>query len=207
MEIEGGIGDKEEKSIDNRWLDLEYLRCGDSTQADVYQLLVNYRIFQILRNYQPILVGTVPIGIPVETSDLDIICSVQDFNEFERLNKVNFGIYKGFSISRRTVEGIERVKINFTIEKWPIEIFGQNKPTLIQNGFLHMVIEERLLRLFGNKFKEYIIHLKSNGIKTEPAFAKALNIQGDPYLELLSLNNWSDAELRGLWVDPDGGFI
>ncbi|MOA62849.1 hypothetical protein D3C78_1883950 [compost metagenome] len=70
-----------------------------------------------------------------------------------------------------------------------------------------MVIEDRLLRLFGEKFKQYIIQLKSNGMKTEPAFAKALHIQGDPYLELLSLNNWTDAKLRGLWVDPDGGFI
>lgn len=159
----------------------------------------------MLYNYEPILVGTVPIGIPVETSDLDIICSVQDFNEFERINKVNFGVYRGFSISRRTVEGVDRIKINFMIEKWPIEIFGQMIPTQLQNGYLHMVIEDRLLRLFGEEFKQYIIQLKSSGMKTEPAFAKALNILGDPYQELLSLSNWTDAQLRGLWVDPDGG--
>lgn len=179
------------------------MRSGSKEQVEVFHLLTDYRIFQILENYQPILVGTVPIRIAVETSDLDVICYVQDFDEFERFNKANFEDHEGFSVIRRMVEGIERIKINFTLGRWPIEIFGQNKPTRMQNGFLHMVIEERLLRLYGERFKDYIVQLKINGMKTEPAFAKALKLEGDPYLELLKLNRWTDRELRELWEGPD----
>ena len=85
------------------------------------------------------------------------------------------------------------------IENWPIEIFGQNITTTEQNGYLHMIIEDRLLNLFGKKLIEQIIQLKSQGMKTEPAFAKILKLEGDPYLKLLEFNNWTDDELRDLW--------
>ncbi|MNI85004.1 hypothetical protein D3C73_1419600 [compost metagenome] len=101
-----------------------------------------------------------------------------------------------FSFIRRVVEGIERVKINFTIEGWPIEIFGQNKPTHEQNGFIHMIIEDRMLKLFGKQFKEQIIKLKREGLKTEPAFANLLQLEGDPYLTLLEMSSWTDEELK-----------
>lgn len=86
------------------------------------------------------------------------------------------------------------------IENWPIEFFGQNKPTTEQNGYLHMIIEDRMLSLYGKKFKEQIIQLKSTGMKTEPAFAKILRLEGDPYLRILELIKWTDEELRDLWA-------
>lgn len=104
-----------------------------------------------------------------------------------------------FLMQPRIVEGVERITINFTIEGWPIEIFGQNKPTHEQNGFVHMVIEDRMLNLYGMKFKEQIIELKSEGVKTEPAFAHILQLEGDPYIILLEMSNWTDEELRILW--------
>ncbi|WP_373288499.1 DUF4269 domain-containing protein [Paenibacillus silvae] len=166
-------------------------------------MLSKHKILKILQNYNPILVGTIPIGINIETSDLDIICEVKNFEEFERLCKEHFRDKQGFSITRRVVEEIERIKINFMIENWPIELFGQNKSTSEQNGYLHMIIEDRMLKLYGKKFKEHIIHLKSTGMKTEPAFAKILRLEGDPYLKLLEINNWTDEELRDLWVDSN----
>jgi hypothetical protein len=118
----------------NQWTDLEYLRTGSQTQAEVYRLLSRYKLLQLLRDYDPILVGTVPIGIHVEGSDLDIICEVKDF---EILVRAYFKDYRGFSVIRRQVDGMERIKANFYLENWPVEIFGQNKPTNEQNGFRH----------------------------------------------------------------------
>ncbi len=177
------------------------MKTGNQTQSDVYRLLNKYKLLQILRDYTPILVGTVPIGINIQTSDLDIICEVKNFVVFEIQVREQFEHFRDFSLIRREVEGMERIKVNFMIERWPIEIFGQNKPTDEQNGYLHMVIEDRMLKLFGLKFKEQIIKLKIEGLKTEPAFARLLQLDGDPYLKLLQINKWSDEELRDLWVD------
>ncbi len=51
----------------------------------------------------------------------------------------------------------------------------------------HMLIENEILIEKGIKFRKIIIDLKSNGIKTEPAFANLLGLTGNPYLELLKL--------------------
>ncbi|MOA01231.1 hypothetical protein D3C78_1206230 [compost metagenome] len=56
-----------------------------------------------------------------------------------------------------------------------------------------------MLNLYGMKFKEQIIKLKSEGVKTEPAFAHILQLEGDPYIILLEMSNWTDEELRILW--------
>ncbi|MNY83296.1 hypothetical protein D3C86_2259750 [compost metagenome] len=50
-----------------------------------------------------------------------------------------------------------------------------------------MYVEYNLLSIHGEQFRQHIIELKKQGLKTEPAFAQALGIKGDPYLELLKL--------------------
>lgn len=183
----------------DRWLHTEYLSTGSTVQIEVYRLLKKHRILIDLSSYNPILVGTVPIGIQVEGSDLDIICEVNDFNEFERFVGQRYGGYERFEIARRIVDGEERIKANFTIEDWPIELFGQNKPTTEQNGYRHMVVEDRMLRLFGARFRQEVIRLKTEGIKTEPAFALLLGLSEDPYARLLELEGWTDEELMALY--------
>jgi len=189
--------------IKNHWLNLEYLKTGNRIQAEVYQLITKYRLIEILRDYDPILVGTVPIGVNVKSSDLDIICEVKGFNDFERQMEEQFKDYFDFSLTRRVVNDMERIKVNFVIEGWPIEIFGHEQPTREQNGFRHMVIEDRMLRIYGKHFKDQIILLKIEGLKTEPAFAKVLKLEGDPYLRLLEIYNWTDDELRELWKESN----
>jgi hypothetical protein len=67
------------------------------------------------------------------------------------------------------------------------EVFGQNIPTENQNAYRHMTIENRILKEKGSKFKQRVKELKSNGMKTEPTFAKLLGLDGNPYVELLKL--------------------
>ncbi|MBP3961199.1 DUF4269 domain-containing protein [Paenibacillus sp. DLE-14] len=182
------------------WKDLSYLLDGSPVQIEVHNLLRNYFLFEKLRPYSPILVGTVPIGINVAGSDLDLICEVTDFNAFEAEMFAAFKQEQHFTIVRRVVAGLERIKVNFTLERWPIEIFAQSIRTTEQNGYRHMVVEARLLALFGHAFRAEIIQLKENGFKTEPAFAKALKLEGDPYLKLLELADWTNEQLLALNV-------
>lgn len=48
-----------------------------------------------------------------------------------------------------------------------------------------MIVEYILIDEYGKKFRQQIIELKRQGHKTEPAFGLALNLTGDPYMELL----------------------
>ncbi|MFQ5853604.1 MAG: DUF4269 domain-containing protein, partial [Candidatus Binatia bacterium] len=73
------------------WDDISYLANGTERQREVYRVLNALRIFEILSDYTPILVGTIPLDIDVETSDLDIICEVHDRPTFERQVKSAFG--------------------------------------------------------------------------------------------------------------------
>ena len=50
-----------------------------------------------------------------------------------------------------------------------------------------MLVEDKLLAQHGEAFRQQIVSLKRQGYKTEPAFALALGLEGDPYLALLTL--------------------
>jgi hypothetical protein len=49
-----------------------------------------------------------------------------------------------------------------------------------------MLIEHHLLNYYDEEFRLKIVSLKEQGYKTEPAFAKVLNLKGDPYQALLN---------------------
>ena len=48
-----------------------------------------------------------------------------------------------------------------------------------------MIIEHHILQQEGEDFKRKVVALKESGMKTEPAFAQLLGLDGDPYLALL----------------------
>jgi len=169
------------------FLDISYLQLGNERQQKAYQVLTHNKVLEKLAPYRPILVGTIPINIDIENSDLDIICEVSDKNEFiDKLN-VQFGSEKDFTIHENPT--FEAIKANFIIDGFEIEVFGQNTPTTQQNAYQHMLIEHRLLLAKGEKFRQDIIDLKKQGYKTEPAFAKLLKLEGDAYRELLKLQS------------------
>ncbi|GGA46540.1 DUF4269 domain-containing protein [Paenibacillus physcomitrellae] len=110
--------------------------------------------------------------------------------------------YPSFTLTRKTVSHIPRIKANFLCEAWPVEVFGQPIPVRRQNAYRHMQIEARLLFLFGRTFREQVIELKRQGLKKEPAFSRLLWLDLmhgiDPYQALLELEGWSDESLIAL---------
>ncbi|CAM4481063.1 DUF4269 domain-containing protein [Paenibacillus tarimensis] len=175
---------------------LEYLKNGSHEQAEVYELLVQLNIFEQLRDYNPILAGTVPIGINLSSSDLDIICEVYEPETFAKVVSQLYGEEEGFSVRSRTVDGVHRVVSSFVCRNWTIELFGQPIPTTQQNAYRHMIVEARVLSIWGDKARDRIIELKRSGLKTEPAFARMLGISGDPYQALLDMYDWDNERLR-----------
>ncbi len=167
------------------FLNLAYLKSGNPKQQSAYLILNENHTIEQLAEFKPILVGTIPLNIDIDSSDLDIICYVQDKEKFRQSLLSNFQQEKGFKISEN--QTLNALKANFFIEDFEIEIFGQNIPTTEQNAYRHMVIEHQLLLEKGEDFRLQIIELKKQGYKTEPAFAKLLGLNGDAYQALLDL--------------------
>lgn len=167
---------------------IDYLKAGNEKQKRAYEVLTKYRIFEKLKEYSPILAGTIPIEIDIENSDLDIICEVDLRSEEDFLKKMTFIklIPADVSVETTVINGEKSIILNFMLEEFPVEIFGQNKPSTEQNAYRHMIAEYRILQEKGNDFKQKIIELKKQGIKTEPAFGMLMNLE-NPYEDLLKL--------------------
>ena len=168
------------------FLDITYLKFGNKKQQKVYQVLVKNKIMEKLSTYSPILVGTIPINIDIETSDIDIICYVRNKNQFIEALVSHFQNLMGFKVTTNTV--FNSIKANFYIDDFEFEIFGQDLVSIQQNAYQHMIIEYRILIEKGEQFRQEIIKLKRQGLKTEPAFAKLLGLDGNPYTALLKLS-------------------
>ena len=167
------------------FLTINYLKSGTARQQKAFEVLNENLILQKLSDFMPVLVGTIPINIDIDSSDLDIACYWKDKNHFIEIIKKNFSSAKDFQIYEKEISRNEAVVANFFADDFEIEIFGQNLPVEEQFGFRHMIIEAKILEEKGEDFRQEIIELKKSGIKTEPAFAQLLELKGNPYEALL----------------------
>lgn len=167
---------------------IDYLKDGNERQKKAYEILTKYRIFEKLKDYSPILAGTVPIEIDINGSDLDIILDVDLRFEEDFLDDLMLSRFIPYDVEVEypIINGEKCITLNFILEEFPIEIFGQNKPTTQQNAYLHMIAEHKILQEKGEEFKQKIIELKKQGIKTEPAFGILLELE-NPYEDLLKI--------------------
>ncbi|WP_338841150.1 DUF4269 domain-containing protein [Flavobacterium ginsenosidimutans] len=165
---------------------ISYLKTGNQKQKSAFELLTKNKILENLTNFDPILVGTIPINIDIENSDLDIICCFENKLDFTERIKELFEKESHFAIREIVINNEESVVANFIIEGFEVEIFGQNIPTELQNGYKHMIIEDKILHSRDENFRLEVIKLKKSGIKTEPAFGLLLGLKGNVYEELLA---------------------
>ncbi|TDO96584.1 DUF4269 domain-containing protein [Flavobacterium sp. 245] len=164
---------------------IDYLKSGNEKQILAYETLIKNKVLEVLAEFNPILVGTIPINIDIENSDLDIICYWQNKSHFiEKITSL-FKNKPAFEIREAIINQQESIISSFKLDNFEIEVFGQNIPTKNQNGYRHMIIEHQILQSRDEIFRQEIIKLKKNGHKTEPAFAKLLGLKNDPYSELL----------------------
>ena len=165
---------------------INYLSEGNDLQKQCFDILTHHKVFEHLKNYNPILIGTIPIDIATKDSDLDIACHWTDKANFISSVKKDFSKHIGFKITEAFINDVETVIANFHINAFEVEIFGQNIPVQQQNGYRHMIIEAEILEKESEIFRKEIIRLKENGMKTEPAFANLLQLEGNPYEALLN---------------------
>lgn len=160
--------------------------------------LLESGLIDALNDYSPKWVGTIPLGIYIQDSDIDIICESSNLCHFESTFKSWCGEGNPYSICRFECDDLPSSIVNFYIDKFQVEIFCQARPVEYQVAFLHYQVEKRLLDLGGESFKSQVMAIREKGIKTEPAIAQALKLKGDPYKELLNLSSVNNQSLIDL---------
>jgi len=165
---------------------IAYLKDGNERQQLAFKFLTERKVLSNISAFDPILVGTIPIEIDIESSDLDIICCFEDKKKFTVSLVEVFGKEPQFTVKEVMINGVASIIANFHLEIFEVEIFGQQIPVKQQHAYRHLLIEHEILRAKGEAFRLEIIKLKRGGYKTEPAFARLLGLKGDPYLALLA---------------------
>lgn len=153
----------------------------------VWDALNESMVLEIFKHHHPLVAGTFPLGIETSESDIDVLMQSSDLASIEKELMTLFSKSEGLETKYLEVDGLKTLLCNFTFKNVPFEIFVQDRAPVKQTAYRHFLVEERLLKLGGNELREKIMTKRQKGLKTEPAFAKALELEGDPYQELLVL--------------------
>jgi hypothetical protein len=179
------------------WENLRYLQQGNLRQQHAYLVLEELALWSTLSGFDPVLAGTIPLAIDVPASDLDIICEVALPGQalFEQVLQAHYGHLPRFHLRRTRSRGNEASVCSFYYAGIALEVFGQALPTRQQYAYRHLVVEQAILQVGGETWRQAVQRLKQQGWKTEPAFAWLLDLPGDPYDALLALEGKSASEL------------
>jgi Domain of unknown function (DUF4269) len=164
-------------------------------------VLERLRILERLSQFEPMPIGTPPLGLAVPGSDIDVACYSPTLEEFLTAATDVFGQEDGFAT--RFAEWVQpRAAIAvFRSNEWAVELFCQTIPTRQQVGVRHFLIEQRLLALEPG-LRPLVLSLKRAGLKTEDAFARTLRLSNpNPYDAVLSLESLDDVSLRRIARD------
>jgi hypothetical protein len=161
-------------------------------------------VLRVLASFDPRVAGTPPLGLDLPDSDIDVLCFAPDAHAFTNALWQNFSHAPGF-IAKQWVRAPRSVVASFEAAGWRIELYGEAIPVERQRGWRHFAVERRLLALGGKDLLAAALASRGQGMKTEPAFASALGLSGDPYLTLLDLGWQNDETLVSLL--RAGGFI
>ncbi|GAB4578235.1 MAG: DUF4269 domain-containing protein [Anaerolineales bacterium] len=172
----------------NAWQNITYLLTGTPTQRAAYEALTQTGLLEILREFSPTLVGTIPLDIDIPGSDLDILCEVSDFPPFATLTQASFGHFPNFYQNTKLLNNLPSHITRFTFGGFPIEIVAQPIPITEQRAYRHLLAEAHLLAQGSEAARTAICALKLSGMKTEPAFGQYFGLQGDPYQVLLDMD-------------------
>jgi hypothetical protein len=176
---------------------IDYLLNGNEKQVRMYNILTGYNILETLAPFDPVVVSTICVGLDIDSSDIDIICSTKSPSLFKQKILDNYKTERNFKIWYSQSENRELV-CSFFLEEFDIEIFASPEPVEQQNAYKHFSVMKHLINLGGDSFCADIRKLKQNGLKTEPAIAMLLNLKGNPFLAVLDLLEYSDKQLMQL---------
>ncbi len=166
--------------------------------SGVFQAIQRSGVLRDLHPRDPLIVGTFPLGIAVEDSDVDILIFADDFSGLARKLEELYGSRPAYSLDEHSVGGEPSMICRFSFEGVAFEIFAQGRAPVDQVAFRHYLAEERLLKHGGEALRKRVMKVRAGGSKTEAAFVQVLNLSGDPYQRMLKIQLLGNKELHDL---------
>lgn len=179
------------------WHDHTPIRDGSPAQMRAYTVAYDQLLlFDRLAEYNPMWVGTYPLGLDVAGSDIDVLCNPVHLRAFISHVRDTYATYSEFKLTWQLVDGTPTITVRFVCDGIPVELFAQPRPIDQQPAYLHMRVEARLLAIGGDAAAAAIRDMKAGGLKTEPAFVKYFKLPGDDaYQTLLNMAAYTDEAL------------
>ena len=156
--------------------------------------LVKSGLMDKLAKFSPTVVSTIWVELDTEISDIDIVCSYSDADKFITEAKSFISNFSQSTIHKNE----DRVLASLYFEDFLLELYASEKAIAQQPAYRHFKVMQRLVALNQIEFPAKIRELKAQGSKTEPAIAKLLELEGDPYEAVLDLEDLDDQQLSEL---------
>jgi hypothetical protein len=157
-------------------LEVESLARGNERQKLAYETLKQLDLFSRLERFAPLLVGAIPLGVELETSSLEIVCSAENLEEFGHFITASLSVLADFYIEHKLVRDRPAVLVSFKADTFAIRILAQEISSFTQNSVVQMLLEARLLAFAPKEVREEIRTLKRQGLSTEDAFVRCFDL-------------------------------
>ncbi len=164
--------------------------------SQVRQIMSRHGLMRRLAAFTPRWVGSIPLSIHGPGADIDLACSAT--TGLEAFKNALAKLWPDAVVRDNVHAGEASVIANFALEGIPVEVFGRRRPVETHESYVHWLAEHRLLQLAEDRLRLDVRAAKTEGLKTEPAFAHCLKLGGDPYAEVLKLASPGDEALRVL---------
>jgi len=148
------------------------------------QWLARTNILLVLKPWMPLLSGSIPLELDLPGSDLDILLGARDLDVAaqEISQKLSqHQISEQISWKESQTRHGRCLTASIMANEITVELFLSAVNPLDQNSHRHLLSEYCLLVQHGEPLRARIKSLKAEGFTTEEAFAKALDLKGDPY--------------------------
>ena len=178
--------------------DIAYLKLGSDRQQAAFITVIELDLFSVLADDDPLLTGTLPLGLDLPDTDLDVICQVEDFAEFSVVMRAVYGEYDEFEYAESLHGGIPSAACSFRYNKFRVKIVGQPIPTREQDAYRRTTAAARLLRMAGETALEEVRRLRATGMQTNLAVSAYFRLEGEPERALAELANASAEELMDI---------
>jgi hypothetical protein len=167
---------------------------GDGPRAAAREWAAS-RIAERLGPFDPVLVASLASGLQADQdSDVDVVCDTRA-GGFVPAVRAAYGARAGFALW--TSDG--RTVVSFEGDARRVELSAEPRAVEDQRAYRHAVAHRRLVLAGGAAFAaEVRERRRRDGLKTEPALAAVLALEGDPFDAVEALATADDAELAVL---------
>lgn len=180
LDAEEQVQQRLRKLSERNWYDYTVIRDGSPRQMRAYSVVFDeLMVFLHMKPYKPVWVGSYPLGIDAETSDINILLEPEQLRVFLVDVRKHYGHHDDFKLVWKAINKTPTIVARFQVKGFWVDMFAQCRPLNEQDAFVQMLMTARLLAIGGDEACEGIRQNKTNGQNTPDAIMAYFNIETD----------------------------